>query len=199
MGRSKSASPHLRLGTSRYHLAASRRRSTRPPKPRPDVIARLEARTTTVGGSQSRLTGLLEPAPRASRQAPSVLADPLGRLQFHRQANGTEKAEVPADYLFAFDSDRLRPQAADGLARLLPKLLSTTTQVQIIGRTDGLGTATHNQDLSERRAAAAAAWLRDQGVASGRLHPVGAGEEGAKPDTADPSRRRIDIVVGAPA
>jgi len=163
------------------------------------LLAAVVAVPTLVSCSQSRLTGLLEPAPRASRQAPSVLADPLGRLQFHRQANGTEKAEVPADYLFAFDSDRLRPQAADGLARLLPKLLSTTTQVQIIGRTDGLGTATHNQDLSERRAAAAAAWLRDQGVASGRLHPVGAGEEGAKPDTADPSRRRIDIVVGAPA
>lgn len=50
------------------------------------------------------------------------------------------------------------------------------TSVKVIGHTDSSGEASYNQNLSEKRASAVADVLRSNGVGSGRLYVVGAGE-----------------------
>lgn len=77
-----------------------------------------------------------------------------------------------------------------------------TAQIEIAGHTDGDGRPEANQALSERRAQAVADYLRQAGIASDRLQPVGFGATRpiAPEDTEDGKahNRRIEITVRAP-
>ena len=104
--------------------------------------------------------------------------------------------------LFDFDSDALRANARDNLRNLAASLQkSPNTNVMIVGHTDAQGTDAYNQGLSERRAAAAAAFLADQGVARSRLIVRGRGE--SEPVAANDSEsgraqnRRVEVALYA--
>lgn len=77
---------------------------------------------------------------------------------------GTERTvTLDADVLFEFDSDELDSEAEsrlDSLAGDLDEL--GPRDVAISGHTDSTGTASYNQDLSERRAASVEAALADR-------------------------------------
>jgi outer membrane protein OmpA-like peptidoglycan-associated protein len=77
---------------------------------------------------------------------------------------------------FVTDSAQLQPSSD----KVLNELLSTLTaspelRVDLIGHTDSVGNGPHNQDLSERRAAAVYLWLVQHGIARERLHSSGRG------------------------
>ena len=104
------------------------------------------------------------------------------------------------DVLFGTDLARLN---ANGMATA-QKLASILQQnpkrtVLIEGFTDSTGTASHNQELSERRANAVKAALLEQGVASERVAIRGYGESYpvAANDTAQnrQQNRRVEIVL----
>lgn len=137
------------------------------------------------------------PAAPAVRELPSVAPNPLPPLaSFTTEANGTRVANVSADYLFALDSYDLLPESQAALAKILPTIRASTGAIRVIGFTDGTGTASANLDLSRRRAAAVRAWLISQGVPAARIAAGGKGSAGVKSGVADPSARRVEIVLG---
>lgn len=81
------------------------------------------------------------------------------------------------DVLFRTDSDVLRPGAIDRLRPLAGYLRANPgVRVAIVGFTDSRGTAAHNQDLSERRAASVRAAFDAMGVTRARFRVEGRGE-----------------------
>lgn len=85
------------------------------------------------------------------------------------------------------------------LAKVAQLLEQDDSRVEIVGHTDAQGSATRNQLLSERRAASVAAYLRENGVAAGRLMSSGMGEQDpvATNETAAgrEQNRRVEIIV----
>ena len=75
------------------------------------------------------------------------------------------------------------------------------TNILIVGHTDSKGSESYNQDLSERRAGSAAAYLREQGLAPARLTTVGRGESEpvATNETAEgrQQNRRVEVAIYA--
>jgi outer membrane protein OmpA-like peptidoglycan-associated protein len=104
--------------------------------------------------------------------------------------------------LFGFDSDVLHTEARANLRNLAESLRkSPNTNVMIVGHTDAQGTDAYNEGLSQRRSAAAAAFLAEQGIGRSRLITRGRGESEpvASNDTDDGRRqnRRVEVALYA--
>jgi outer membrane protein OmpA-like peptidoglycan-associated protein len=104
--------------------------------------------------------------------------------------------------LYDFDSDAIRPAAAQNLQNLAVSLKKySNTALLIVGHTDALGSTAYNQDLSTRRANSAAAYLTTQGVGTGRVHTSGKGElESLASNETEAGRqknRRIEVAIFA--
>jgi outer membrane protein OmpA-like peptidoglycan-associated protein len=104
--------------------------------------------------------------------------------------------------LFPFDSSELLPEARRNLRTLGDQLQDEArTEVMIVGHTDSQGTDAYNQDLSERRARAAASYLTSQGVSRSRLIPTGRGErepiESNASEAGRQQNRRVEIAIYA--
>jgi outer membrane protein OmpA-like peptidoglycan-associated protein len=104
--------------------------------------------------------------------------------------------------LFPFDSASLKPDARDNLRKLARTLGDNArTEVLIVGHTDSTGRPEYNQDLSERRARAAADYLSEQGVARGRLRTEGRGEDepiaGNDTEEERAQNRRVELAIVA--
>ena len=79
--------------------------------------------------------------------------------------------------LFDFDSDAVRGEASHNLNTLAESLEKyDNSDLLIVGHTDDVGTEGYNQGLSERRADAAADYLRSRGVRRS-IRTVGRGED----------------------
>lgn len=79
--------------------------------------------------------------------------------------------------LFALDSDEILPESAeiiDHLATFLANHQAEVASLEVIGHTDAQGGRAHNQDLSQRRAAAVVSALQQRGV-SQALQAIGRG------------------------
>jgi outer membrane protein OmpA-like peptidoglycan-associated protein len=104
--------------------------------------------------------------------------------------------------LYDFDSDRIRSESANNLKNLAKSLDKyPNTDLLIVGHTDATGTDSYNQGLSERRAAAAATYLKSQGVASGRLRTSGRGESepiaSNETEAGQQANRRVEVAIYA--
>jgi outer membrane protein OmpA-like peptidoglycan-associated protein len=104
--------------------------------------------------------------------------------------------------LFDFDSDVLREPARVNLRNLAGSVNQyPDSDLLIAGHTDSVGTAAYNQALSQRRADAAAAFLRQEGVSSSRLLTRGLGESEPKDDngteTGRSANRRVEVAIFA--
>jgi outer membrane protein OmpA-like peptidoglycan-associated protein len=104
--------------------------------------------------------------------------------------------------LFAFDSDQILPAAGTNLTELAKSLQRyPDSQLLIVGHTDSKGDDAYNQRLSERRSAAAAAYLAAQGVDRSRLAASGKGE--SEPiatndtDAGQAKNRRVEVAIYA--
>lgn len=84
---------------------------------------------------------------------------------------------MPDDILFAVDSAEVRSGLRSDLTILATSLQKYPgSTVQVVGHTDNTGSATYNQDLSERRAGAVSNVLIGVGVSAGRIASSGRGE-----------------------
>jgi outer membrane protein OmpA-like peptidoglycan-associated protein len=106
--------------------------------------------------------------------------------------------------LFDYDSDRIKPAAAENLRNLAQSLNNyPNTDLVIVGHTDNVGSDQYNADLSQRRARAAATYLASLGVNSNRLKTYGRGEnEPVAENSTDVGRqqnRRVEVAIFANA
>jgi len=104
--------------------------------------------------------------------------------------------------LFGFDSDQILGTARSNLDELARSLGQYPgSELLIVGHTDNVGTDRYNQDLSERRAMAAARYLASQGVVRTRMSTRGMGESEpvASNDNEEGRRqnRRVEIAIYA--
>ncbi len=107
---------------------------------------------------------------------------------------------MPQDILFATDSASVRSDLQNDLYALADNLNDyPNTRVEVIGHTDNVGSAAYNQDLSQRRAAAVGAVLRNGGVSGGRIVTYGRGE--SQPVASNQTvygreqNRRVEIII----
>lgn len=92
-----------------------------------------------------------------------------------------ETVSLSAETLFAFNKDKIRPEAADTLNTLAQRLSDSKVEsVRVEGNTDFMGSAKYNQALSQRRANAVSNYLTAHGVAADKITSVGLGESQAK-------------------
>jgi outer membrane protein OmpA-like peptidoglycan-associated protein len=112
------------------------------------------------------------------------------------------KITFPSAILCGFDSSALTPRArvsVDSLAKTLKRYKETNVMVQ--GYTDSVGSASYNQQLSERRASSVVEELIGQNVAGNRLQVEGYGEEKPVADNASAAgraeNRRVEIAIWA--
>ena len=152
-------------------------------------------RGAIIGGAAGAITGNI-----MDKQA-AELRNEFGNGDIEVINTGNELiVRMPEAILFATDSDRLNPSLRSDLL-VLANSLNRYPQsiVTVTGHTDNTGTASYNQDLSERRAFAVSDVLRTGGVSSSRIRTVGAGE-GQPIATNQTSagralNRRVDITI----
>ncbi|HVH40018.1 MAG TPA: OmpA family protein [Gemmatimonadaceae bacterium] len=104
--------------------------------------------------------------------------------------------------LYDFDSDDIRADAATNLRQLAASLARyPNTELLIVGHTDSQGSESYNQDLSARRASAAAAYLSAQGIRLDRMRTSGRGESEAlgtnETEAGRQINRRIEVAIFA--
>jgi len=104
------------------------------------------------------------------------------------------------DLLFATGSTQVSGVSQRELAIVAQSLNRfPETTVNVIGHTDNVGEASFNQNLSEARAAAVASILRNNGVSSGRIRSIGAGENSPIASNLNESgrqqNRRVEIII----
>ena len=133
-----------------------------------------------------------------------------GSLVLARDVGGAKVVIVVfnSDNLFELGSASIgSTDTMDGTIRLINRLYPRST-IQVRGHTDGTGTASLNQTLSERRASTVADYMRSQGVNAQSITSVGFGSsrpltEERKPDGSDDAagrrfNRRVEIVLRPP-
>jgi outer membrane protein OmpA-like peptidoglycan-associated protein len=104
--------------------------------------------------------------------------------------------------LFPFNSTDLLPAGQDNLRNLATSLQENPeTEVLIVGHTDGVGSDSYNQSLSEQRASSAASILASNGVPRDRIRTSGRGEmEPIADNESEAGRqqnRRVEVAIFA--
>ena len=108
---------------------------------------------------------------------------------------------IPASFTFESNSAAIRPEFDATLLELTRTLkLFNQTYVDVLAHTDTVGGAEYNLSLSQKRAAAVAAFLGSHGVARARLASKGLGESAPlyNPDITETERaanRRVELRV----
>jgi outer membrane protein OmpA-like peptidoglycan-associated protein len=115
------------------------------------------------------------------------------------------RLRLTGDILFDFGSSAIRPDAAARLSMVAQLMRAEAKGVTIItGHTDSIGSAEHNQDLSERRAVSVMRWLnQNEGIPASDMAARGMGEtqpvaHNTNPDGSDSpegraKNRRVEI------
>lgn len=107
---------------------------------------------------------------------------------------------LPDDVLFATGSASLRPDLQREIRSIAANLISyPSSNIEVVGHTDDVGSAAANQDLSERRAYSVANVLVGAGVPSRRISTYGRGEDQPVASNASASgramNRRVEIII----
>jgi outer membrane protein OmpA-like peptidoglycan-associated protein len=124
-----------------------------------------------------------------------------------RESDLEVQIELPADVLFDFDKDKLRPTAKASLDRAAEVIKEKSKgPIRITGYTDAKGNDNYNKKLSERRANAVRDYfVKEAGLRGKPFKTQGLGAANpvapnAKPDGSDDpegrqKNRRVEIVV----
>jgi outer membrane protein OmpA-like peptidoglycan-associated protein len=109
-------------------------------------------------------------------------------------------ASISMQIQFAFNSDRIEGASATTMGNLATALKSDELKgrtFQVVGHTDGVGSAGYNMHLSQMRATSVKRFLVDHGVQADRLSASGKGaaELLNKSDPTAAENRRVEIVA----
>ncbi|MEM8690656.1 MAG: OmpA family protein [Pseudomonadota bacterium] len=142
-----------------------------------------------------------EPVQLASLEAPASAAlEAEGDFSREACIGRFEILSRTGNIYFASGSANLRAES-DALLGTLHDVVARCPDliIQISGHTDSQGAGAYNLRLSEQRAAAVADWLRQKGIASGRMIARGYGEDQPVASNATPEgrgkNRRIEFAV----
>jgi len=113
----------------------------------------------------------------------------------------TKSVSLSAGALFDVNSDNIKDAGKAELRQLASHInsLATIQSVDIVGYTDSTGSASYNQKLSQRRAAAVKNFLMDNGVSPRVMTTLGLGED--KPVASNATsegrakNRRVEITI----
>lgn len=107
---------------------------------------------------------------------------------------------MPSNVTFATDQDQVIPPfypTLDSVAIVLNKF--NRTLIDVNGHTDSTGSLSHNQGLSERRAASVANYLGSRGVDQRRISTLGFGPSQPIASNATPEgraqNRRVEVLI----
>ncbi|MGL6224775.1 MAG: OmpA family protein [Steroidobacteraceae bacterium] len=108
--------------------------------------------------------------------------------------------DMPGGVTFAFNSSDLNSQFYPVLDKVAGTLGEyNKTVIEVAGHTDSVGSASYNQQLSEKRAASVAAYLSSRGIDRTRVVTVGAGKDHpiASNETEEgrAQNRRVEITI----
>jgi len=141
------------------------------------------------------------PPPPEAAKIPTLAPKPIEVIV----SKCEERLRVGADFLFDFDRAEVRPEAAPAMSELAQRVASANKTVMIEGHTDGKGTESYNQGLSERRAVAVRTALVGRGLEGrqlitrgfGKSRPVAANERADGSDDPDgrQKNRRVEVVI----
>lgn len=148
-----------------------------------------------VGGTAGAVIGR-----KMDKQA-EEMKEIMGDAEVKRVGEGIV-VEFKDKVLFAYDQSDLSTQAQGSLNKLANVLKKyPDTNIEIIGHTDDKGTDEYNQNLSQRRAASSAAYLRANGINDARITTKGMGESDPKisneTDEGRAENRRVEFVITA--
>lgn len=118
-------------------------------------------------------------------------------VQVNRIDDATIQLNIQSEILFDVDQSNIKPNfygTLDNIAQTLSQY--PQTMVHIYGFTDGSGSASHNQALSERRAQSTAQYLSSRGIPSNRFVTKGLGETRATAER-NAADRRVEIYIKA--
>ena len=121
------------------------------------------------------------PAPPAPPPAPSV-----------------QKITLASKALFDFDKAILKPEGQAVLDREIVSRIKEVQKLELVlvtGHTDRLGSQQYNQKLSERRAAAVAAYLASKGVAKDKIETLGMGKTQPVPGVVCNQKNRKQLIA----
>ncbi|MBT0961933.1 OmpA family protein [Denitromonas iodatirespirans] len=114
--------------------------------------------------------------PKDKCAAPMAVAKPMA-APAPAPKPSAEKVKLAADTLFDFDKAVLKPEGMAKLDKLAAEAGALKLEVILaVGHTDRLGSASYNQKLSEKRAAAVKQYLVSKGVEANRVYTEGKGE-----------------------
>ena len=120
------------------------------------------------------------PAPVAPVVAPVAPAAPVAPVApVVPPAPSVQKITLASKALFDFDKAILKPEGQAVLDREIVSRIKEVQKLELVlvtGHTDRLGSQQYNQKLSERRAAAVAAYLASKGVAKDKIETLGMGK-----------------------
>jgi outer membrane protein OmpA-like peptidoglycan-associated protein len=148
-----------------------------------------------IGGAAGAIIG------RQMDKKAEELDEELENAEVERVGEGI-KVTFDSGLLFDFDSAALRTNAEQNLSEFAGSMKDfEDTKILIVGHTDAKGSASYNQDLSERRAQSAADYLMREGLTSNRLITAGKGEsEPVATNETEAGRqknRRVEVAIYA--
>lgn len=125
-----------------------------------------------------------------------------------QQGQGLTVITLPADVLFDFDKDTIRPDAETALRQIQQVIRDRYPDkpIEIRGYTDAKGEDAYNLALSERRSATVQQWLSTQGgIPAGQMTTKGLGEanpvapninaDGSDNPQGRQQNRRVEILI----
>ena len=150
-------------------------------------------------GAAEQSTKDAEAKTAATEAQLKTVQDALDALGAKEEARGLV-ITLSGSVLFATNEDTLLPAAQSRLEQVATALLANRQRsITIEGHTDSRGSASHNMDLSLRRADAVRSFLVSRGYDGDLIHAQGIGESRpiAKNTSADgrANNRRVEIVV----
>lgn len=121
-------------------------------------------------------------------------------MEVERLRDNLLRVSVSSEASFAFGKAEVKPEFKPTLNKVANVLMDDdSTQIEVVGHTDNVGSETYNQRLSEERAAATVNYLIGRGVAAGQIAAAGRGELEPRADnTTEAGRaqnRRVEIYL----
>ena len=168
------------------------------------VVADKSGKGAALGGVGGALVGGLigNYMEQQRRDFEKVLAPEIaaGVIRVEKLPGDRLLVGMTGETAFEVDSDQIKPgfySTMDKISGVVNKY--GKTQLAIAGHTDSTGSATHNQELSERRALSVEGYLLSENVYPARLSAIGYGKNRpiASNDSEDGRRRnrRVDITI----
>lgn len=113
-------------------------------------------------------------------------------------APSVQKITLASKALFDFDKAILKPEGKAVLDREIVSRIKEVQKLELVlvtGHTDRLGSQAYNQKLSERRAAAVAAYLGSKGVAKDKIETLGMGKTQPVPGVKCEQKNRKELIA----